>query len=69
LSYQNVSNNLIDGNNIVQPSDTITKIKSIVDCWPSGKQNSQAWTMDPQKWMHDIKDESMKYRRDNELRK
>lgn len=69
LSYQDVSNNVIDGNNIVQPSDTITKIKSIVDCWPSGNQNSQAWTMDPQKWMHDIKDESMKYRRDNELRK
>lgn len=69
LSYQNVSNNVIDGNNVVQPSDTITKIKSIVDCWPSGNQNSQAWTMDPQKWMHDIKDESMKYRRDNELRK
>ena len=69
LSYQNVSNNLIDGNNIVQPSDKIKKIKSIVDRWPPGKQNSQAWTMDPQKWMHDIKDESMKYRRDNELRK
>lgn len=69
LSYQNGSNNLIDGNNIVQPSDKIKKIKSIVDRWPPSEQNRQAWIGDPQRWMHDIKDESMKYRRDNELRK
>jgi hypothetical protein len=52
LSCQIGSNNLIDGNNIVQPSDKIKKIKSIVDRWPPEEQTT---TQDIGESIHNIR--------------